>query len=479
VYWKDEIKDWDEKWGELQYWAYNCKDACITYEIDSVLTELAVERGGAALEHTKFQQSLFFPVLRMAERGLRRDALKHKAFSSDLLKLSFERQEKLNWVVGHELNPKSPKQLLDLFYKDLGIPGIRALGSESLSTNSPTLALIAERDPMLAPLCQLIAELRSIGVFLSTFINAGLDADGRMRTSFNIAGTTSYRFASRENAFNSGMNFQNIPLTTKQKIKSPDYVKLPNIRELFIPDPGYTCFDLDLDRADMQVVGRESNDQNLIDALAQGIDLHCFSASEVFGFRGIPIDELIESHPNYPEHRARIGKANRDKCKNGGHACDYAVGDRKLAQTLGITVKEAADFKAKWFGLFPGIHAWHRRTEELVSKQGFIENRFGARLYLFGRFNLPEFLGWLPQSTVSGVINRALVAIDAAHETGETLCELLIQVHDSLVGQFPTNQKEKAIADLRKLASIIVPYENPLTIPVGIKTSTQSWGAVK
>jgi len=479
VYWKDEIKDWDAKYGELQYWGYNCKDACITYEIDSVLTELAEERSGRATDHVRFQQSLFFPVLRMTERGLRRDSLKHAAFRNTLLQLSLERQEKLNWVVGHDLNPKSPKQLLNLFYKDFGIPGIRALGSESLSTNSPTLALIAEKDPLLAPLCQLITELRSIGVFLSTFIEAGLDVDGRMRTSFAIAGPTSYRFASRENAFGSGMNFQNIPVVTKQKIKGPDYVKLPNIRELFIPDPGHTYFDLDLDRADMQVVGRESGDRNLIEALAKGVDLHCFSASEVFGFRGIPFEELIESHPNYPEHRAKIGKANRDKCKNGGHACDYAVGDRKLAQTLGVTIKEAETFKAKWFGLFPGIHKWHRRTEELVLKQGYIENKFGARLYLFGRFNLPEFLGWTPQSTVAGVINRALVAIDSAHEAGETACELLIQVHDSLAGQFPTATKEKSLGDLRRLASITVPYDEPLVIPVGIKLSQNSWGEVK
>ena len=270
---------------------------------------------------------------------------------------------------------------------------------------------------------------------------------------------------------------QNIPVKEKVKIKdAPNYVKLPNIRELILPDPGNLFFDLDLDRADMQIVGRESGDKNLIDALARGIDLHCMSAAEIFGVKGIPTDELIESHPNYWEHRNKIGKGYRDKTKNGGHAVDYGVGERKLAQTLGITVHEASLFKSRWFQMYPGIRNWHLRVEQTVASKGYLENPFGARLYQFGRFNLPEFLGWLPQSTVAGVINRALVAIDTAQQSNKTSIQLLIQVHDSLAGQFFSSLKEQELSNLRKLTAIVVPYENPLVIPVGIKTSSKSWG---
>jgi DNA polymerase I-like protein with 3'-5' exonuclease and polymerase domains len=486
VYWKDEIKDWDPSIGERQYWEYNCKDACITFEITGEIRDTTLERmedyrdPKPAYAHCQFQQSLFFPVLRMMNRGIRWDQAKRKKWQTELLTTVFDREQQLNWVVGYEINAKSPKQLLTLFYDELKIPGIRALGKETLSTNSPTLALIAEKYPMLAPLCQLITELRSLGVFQSNFLAADVDIDGRMRTSFNIAGPTTYRFASRENAFYSGMNMQNIPVKEKEKIKGVgDYVKLPNIRELALPDPGKTFFDIDLDRADMQIVGWEAGDENLKDALRKGIDLHCMSAADIFNVPGIPVDELTESHPNYPEHRARIGKANRDKTKNGGHACDYGVGDSKLAQTLGITRHEASLFKSRWFGMFPGIRRWHVRVAEDVSKQGYIENKFGARLYCFGRFDLPEFLGWVPQSTVSGVINRALVNIDRAHQRGETTIELLIQVHDSLAGQFDTRLRVVEIENLKKLASVIVPYPDPLIIPVGVKTSTLSWGECK
>lgn len=433
-----------------------------------------------AAEHCAFQQRLFHPVLRMMNRGIRIDTAKRDRLRLELLRLQFDRQQTLNWLVGHELNPRSFTQLKKLFYTDLGIPAIKGLDGESDTTNSPTMALIAEREPLLKPLCLLIVELRSIGVFLGTFIDAALDSDGRMRCDFAIAGPITYRFASRQNAFGSGMNLQNIPVKEKQKIKDKNYVSLPNIRELFIPDgPEKTYFDIDLDRADMQVVGWESGDKNLKAALRKGIDLHCMSAAEIFGIPGIPVDELVESHPNYLEHRNKIGKANRDKTKNGGHAVDYGVGARKLAQTLGVTVREAEAFIARWFGLFPGIRGWHLRTAHEVATRGYIENRFGARLYNFGRFQLPEYLGWLPQSTVGGVINRALVNIDQAQQAGLTSIELHIQVHDSLAGQFNTKDKDIEIRRLKTLASIHVPYDDPLVIPVGVKTSTSSWGECK
>jgi len=236
---------------------------------------------------------------------------------------------------------------------------------------------------------------------------------------------------------------------------------------------------MDLDRADLQVVVWEADDSDLKKALRLGLDMHCFSAVDIFNIKGIPHDELTESHPNYKNHRARIGEANRGKAKAGVHATNYGVGDRKLAVALGITVHEASVFRARWFSAHPGIRRWHTRTEKAVSETGYLENRFGARLYNFGRFMLPEFLAWGPQSTVAGVINRALVRIDAAAQAGETSTQLLIQVHDSLAGQFLSSRKDQEIEKLRELSQIVIPYDEPLIIPVGFKTSNTSWGDCK
>lgn len=453
---------------------HNCKDACITWEIAPEIQAQQTELGNQ--QHHDFQQSLFFPVLRMMNRGIRLDISQRAELKKQLLEASLERQGKLDYMAGHELNPRSPLQLKKFFYDDLGLPVIHALNSDSITTNSPAMAEIANRFPPLRLLCQTITELRSISVFLGTFINAELDSDARMRCSFAVAGPTTFRFSSSENAFGSGMNLQNIPVAEKEKIKSADYIKLPNIRKLFIPDPGFTFFDMDLDRADLQVVVWEADDKEMKIALRENLDMHCLNACTIFDIKGIPFDELKETHPNYPDHRAKIGKANRDKAKIGVHATNYGVGDYKLSLSLGITRHEASRFRSRWFGAHPGIEAWHKRTETLVNSRGFIENLFGARLYKLGRFDLPEFLAWLPQSTVAGVINRALVAIDAAERAGQVSIQLLIQVHDSLAGQFPSAQANKSIQDLKRLAQVIIPYPDPLIIPVGIKTSTVSWG---
>lgn len=429
-------------------------------------------------QHFDFQQRLFHAVLRMMLRGIRIDHGRRSTLRTELRATALARQEMLDFMVGHHLNVNSPKKLMQFFYEDLKLPGVKHITEDRLTTNSAALEQIVTREPRLGLLCQTIAELRSLGVFLSNFIEAEPDIDGRMRSSFAIAGPTTYRFASRENAFGSGMNMQNLPEAAKQKISSAhDYIKLPNIRELFIPDPGFTFFDMDLDRADLQVVVWEAEDADLKMALREGLDMHIFNAMAVFGF-DVPIDELRETHPNFPEHKKRYAR-QRQLAKQAVHATNYGVGDRKLAITIGITVHEASQFRAKWFAAHPGIKRWHERTQTEAAEKGFIENAFGARLYSFGRFDLPEFLAWKPQSTVAGVTNRALLAIDEAEQAGQCAVRLLLQVHDSLGGQFPTETREASIAQLRKLASITVPYPDPLIIPVGINCSTESWGKCK
>jgi DNA polymerase I-like protein with 3'-5' exonuclease and polymerase domains len=111
-----------------------------------------------------------------------------------------------------------------------------------------------------------------------------------------------------------------------------------------------------------------------------------------------------------------------------------------------------------------------------AATRGYVENRFGARLYILGRFDLPEALAWGPQSTVAGAINRALVAIDSEEQRGGASIQLLLQVHDSLAGQFPITKRAESLDVLRRLGLVEIPYLDPLVIPVGIKTSTSSWG---
>jgi uracil-DNA glycosylase len=209
IYWKDESKNWDPKVGEDQLWAYNCKDCVITYEVDEK-QQKSIDELGLRKVHD-FQQALWWPVLETMNRGIRVEQAGKARLAQELFAAIQEREAWIIRVIGRPLNPKSPKQMADFFYREMAQRPVINRATGSPTCNDAALTKIGEREPLLLPLINVISELRSLGVFLSTFVQAPLDIDSRMRCSFNIAGTVTYRFSSSSNAFDSGMNLQNIP----------------------------------------------------------------------------------------------------------------------------------------------------------------------------------------------------------------------------------------------------------------------------
>jgi len=252
--------------------------------------------------------------------------------------------------------------------------------------------------------------------------------------------------------------------------------KLPNIRSLFIPDPGYTMFDSDLDRADLQVVAWEAGDQVLKDALKTGVDMHILNAYAITGQEPPDLSWLVESHAEYPRIRSLMEKG-RKLAKAWCHGTNYGGSPRTMAVAAGITVRESEQAQKRYFGLYPGILEWHKRTEHQLHSKRFVFNQFGYRRYYFDRIDklLPEALAWIPQSTVANYIDKVWLNI---YENIPEV-QILLQVHDSLVGQYPTHKethcKQRILEEAKK---VVIPYPDPLIIPLGIKTSTKSWGDV-
>lgn len=445
-YWKDDSKNWDKSLGEEQLWRYNCEDCVRTYEV-AAETAAAVQRFHLHEPHA-FQQRLFWPVLEAMKRGVRIDTNARNLMTSEVLEELAKREEFFKSILGHPLNPRSPQQMQRLFYDDLKLPKImnRATGTPTL--NDDALNRIAAREPLVLPIVKAISEYRSLGVFLGTFIKAPLDEDQRMRCSYNICGTETYRFSSSENAFGSGTNLQNIP--KGYEAKDPDSLSLPNIRKLFIPDAGYTFFDMDLDRADLQVVVWEADDAELKVMLREGVDIHA--------------------------ENAKVLGISRQLAKSWVHGTNYGGKPPTMAKNCGITIHQAERMMKRWFEAHPGIKSWHQRVETQLRSKRFVDNKFGYRRYYFERLEgiLPEALAWIPQSTVACTINRIWMRV---YDEAKYI-QVLMQCHDSLGGQFPTVMLQSAMDDLKRLASIVIPYPDPLIIPVGIKVSNKSWGDV-
>jgi len=432
-------------------------------------------------EQNAFQQRLFWAALRAMQLGIKIDPTAKADITQELDAAMDTTKVWIETVLGHTINLRSPKQMLTLFYTDLAQKVVLTRAKPGQpprpTTDDEALDTIAKREPLLKPLCHKILHWRSLATFRDNFMEARLDEEGRMGSSFNICGTETYRFSSSENAFGVGMNLQYIPHPgSRSLIKALERGEtLPNVKRMFVPDEGYTFFEEDLDRAEFYVVVWEADDKELKLALHKGIDIHCFTACDLYQIKGIPPEELTETHANYKEHRARIG-GKRDYAKRIVHALDNTGTAKTVSATLGTTLQEAQRFIDNWFGAHPGIPRWHARvkTQLGVGKIPCVSNAFGYKRFYFDRHDtiLGNAAAWIPQSTVACVINRAWV----------NLCEqlpevqVLLQVHDSLGGQFKTADTTRLLPRINELSLITVPYPDPLVIPISIKTSPVSWG---
>jgi DNA polymerase-1 len=236
---------------------------------------------------------------------------------------------------------------------------------------------------------------------------------------------------------------------------------MPNIRKMFVPDEGYTIFDVDLAGADAQVVAYEAEDEDLIKAFKEGLDVHDKNARELFG-------------GSYTALTGPARAKRRKESKQAVHATNYGGSPRTLAKVLGWTVREAESFQRRWFGLHPGIKAnFHGRIESSLQQSRMVTNRFGYRRVYFDRIDsvFTEALAWVPQSTVAETSFRGALALEGACPW----VEMLLQVHDSLVFQVP-HDYEDHITELRAALTVPIPYPDPLIIQWGIARSRVSWG---
>jgi uracil-DNA glycosylase family 4 len=212
-YWKDEGKEFHggvkDSVEEDKYWVYNCKDCVTDFEIAEVLAA-SIPKMKATIPY-EFQMKQFAPVLRLMLRGINMDGEKKLALMFELTDAIADRERYLTEVIGRYVNPKSHKQMKEFFYDELGLPPQKVRKTGKLTTNAEALETLAKKEPLIAPVIKVFSELRSLNVFLGTFIKAPLSEDGRMRSSYNIAGTETFRWSSSQDAFGAGMNLQNIP----------------------------------------------------------------------------------------------------------------------------------------------------------------------------------------------------------------------------------------------------------------------------
>jgi len=217
-YWKDEGKEWNPSMDEDQLWTYNCKDAIYTFE--DHIEQQKVIAAYKLQEQNEFLHSLFEPILHMMLRGTQIDMSLRTKMGMELLEAMQEREAWFHRITGgikiaKSKNAKpwyrSAQQLKTLLYDWMHLPVQKQRKTKEATTDNEALEKLMVVEPLIKPLLRRLQEYRSLGVFYNTFISAGLEWDNRIRCSYNIGGTETYRFSSSEDAFGYGTNLQNIP----------------------------------------------------------------------------------------------------------------------------------------------------------------------------------------------------------------------------------------------------------------------------
>lgn len=419
------------------YWVYNGLDCMVTEEILQQLHPMLDE---VTTPTYQFSLALQAPVLEMSMRGIlvnqnTRAKIMNK-FRGQLAQLEYQLDQIVTEGIGASLNWRSPKQLGELLYDIMGLPeqkkrntnGIfaRTTGREALENLG--VHFIAE------PLVNHLLLLRDLGKALG-FLETGIDADGRMRTNFNIAGTNTGRFASSASDYGTGTNLQNVAR---------------DLRRVFVADPGMKFANLDLEQADSRNLGAliweifvdklgEVEAGKYLDACESG-DLHtrvCRMCMRQLPWDTAP-DRQIADAIFYRD------KTYRDGAKVLGHGTNFLGTPRTMAKHTKFPANLVSQFQSQYFGAFPAIPLYHDFVRSSIRDYASLTTLFGRRRFFFGRHNddatIREATAYSPQSMTADEINRGIMNLWRSNRV-----QLLVQVHDSILFQYPEELEEEII----------------------------------
>ena len=441
-------------------WIYNGLDCCVTAEVLDVIKPQLDNQTRATYE---FSKSLQAPVLEMKVRGILVDQqLRNKVIAEYEQRLASLNTNLLR-IVGEGIglanfNWRSPLQRKNLLYQVLRIPSIKkrdAKGQYTATVNRDALEQL-EVYFYAQPIIRHILLLRDIGKKIGV-LRTGIDADGRMRTSYNIAGTTTGRFSSSLSDFGTGTNLQNIEEL---------------LRSVFVADEGMKFAYIDLEQAESRLVGAiEWNlfqDGRYLDACESG-DLHtsvCRLAWTGLPWTGdLKQDRDIADRPFYRQH------SYRHMAKVLGHGTNYNGKPYTMAKHTKLDAKLIAEFQAKYFTAFPSHQRWHAAVQAQLLTEGVFTTLTGRRRWFFGRRNddatVREAIAYDPQGSVGDILNRGMLEVWRTNKV-----QLLLQIHDAILIQYPENREDEILPDMRRAIEIPVELKHgrTLTIPSEIKT---------
>jgi DNA polymerase I-like protein with 3'-5' exonuclease and polymerase domains/uracil-DNA glycosylase len=412
-YYKDDGKEWFKySDGEETFLRYSAMDSAVVAEIwPQQKHDLKAMGNWASYER---QMAIIEPLVFMGEVGVRMDNKNMDNANAESVARIKKMEDDLWKEVGFELMWTSPAKLKDYFYKQLKYKPY--FFKKRVTTNDKALKRLSAKN---APGAAAILNLRHEEKLRGTYYNMQLDPDGRLRCSYNPVGTKQARISSSQTIFGTGGNLQNQPAPMKK---------------LMLADPGMVFLYHDLSMAENRVVAYDSQDQRMMEAFENWIDLHVLTASMIYGK---PIEEITEQERSWG--------------KRANHGLNYDLGYKSFAVYYAITEDEARFIVERYHKIYPGVRRWHKIIIQELQRTRALVNLFGRKRIFLDRWGddmFKEAYSYIPQSTVAEVINQGGIRYIYENQTDFGAVQLANSVHDSIMYQIPLSEGNDYIAEV-------------------------------
>jgi DNA polymerase-1 len=397
--------------------AYSAESADVILRLHRALKPRLIAEHMTAVYET-LERPLVSVLARMERRGISIDRQVLARLSGDFAQTAARVEAELQAIAGEPINVGSPKQIGDIIFGKMGIPGGTKTKTGAWSTSAQILDDLAEQGHEFP---KKILEWRQVSKLKSTYTDAlptyVHPQTHRVHTTYALAATTTGRLSSNE------PNLQNIPVRTEDGRK---------IRRAFIAAPGHKLVSADYSQIELRLLAEIADIPVLKQAFRDGLDIHAMTASEMFG---VPIKDM----PGEVRRRA--------KAINFGII--YGISAFGLANQLGIAREEASAYIKKYFERFPGIRAYMDETRDFCRANGYVTTLFGRKCHYpdikasnasVRSFNERAAINARLQGTAADIIRRAMTRMEDALAEKKLSAQMLLQVHDELIFEVPDDE---------------------------------------
>ncbi|MBS0559465.1 MAG: DNA polymerase I [Proteobacteria bacterium] len=386
------------------------------------------------------------PILLDMERaGIRVDADDLRAMSLDFTMRMAAMEVDVHKLAGHPFNLGSAKQLGEVLFDEMGLPGGKRMKTGAWGTDAAVLQGMADQGHELPAR---VLEWRQLAKLKSTYADALVEQinpeTGRVHTCFAMAIASTGRLSSTD------PNLQNIPIRTEEGSR---------IRHAFIAAPGHVLVSADYSQIELRLLAHVAQIPALRESFANGEDIHARTASEVFGLPMKGMDPMTR---------------RRAKAINFGII--YGISAFGLARQLGIAPGEARGYIDAYFARYPEIRDYMNSAREEARINGFVTSPFGRRIWIAGIADKnPARRGYAERQAINAplqggaadIIKRAMVKLPAALKSAGLTARMLLQVHDELLFEAPEAEATAVAAVARGVMEKAVEISVPLVVETG------------